>query len=93
MRSPLLSTRSRDCGGQPGHRAAWLDEECNRTTLDFYKDTLKTLDNAYLRPRYSGYLTLQDNAGPIIRDYVRSGGDASTTLKKLNALYISSRER
>ncbi len=89
----IQSTLYCDCGGQPGHRAAWLDEECNRTTLDFYKDTLKTLDNAYLRPRYSGYLTFQDNAGPIIRDYVRSGGDASTTLKKLNALYISSRER
>ena len=89
----IQSTLYCDCGGQPGHRAAWLDEECNRTTLDFYKDTLKTLDNAYLRPRYSGYLTFQDNAGPIIRDYVRSGGDASATLKKLNALYISSRER
>ena len=82
-----------DCGGQPGHRAAWLDEECNRTTLNFYRDTLETLDQAYLRPRYSGYLTFQDNAGLIIRDYVQSGGDVATTLKKLNELYISSREQ
>lgn len=82
-----------DCGGQPGHRAAWLDEECNRTTLNFYKDTLESLDHAYLRPRYSGYLTFQDNAGVIIRDYVQSGGDAATTLKKLNELYVSSREQ
>ena len=89
----IQSTLYCDCGGQPGHRAAWLDEECNRTTLNFYKDTLKTLDNAYLRPRYSGYLTFQDNAGPIIRDYVRSGGNVSATLKALNELYISSREQ
>ena len=89
----IQSTLYCDCGGQPGHRASWLDEECNRTTLNFYKDTLKTLDNAYLRPRYSGYLTFQDNAGPIIRDYVRSGGNVSATLKALNELYISSREQ
>ena len=46
-----------------------------------------------LRPRYSGYLTFQDNAGVIIRDYVRSGGDVAATLKKLNELYVSSREQ
>lgn len=81
-----------DNGGQPGHRTAWLDEECNRTTLGFFKDTLDTLDASYVRPRYSGYLTFQDNAGPFIRDFVRDGGDAAAVLERLDDLYATSRE-
>ena len=33
-----------DNSGQPGHRTAWLNERINREYLDFYKDTLETLD-------------------------------------------------
>lgn len=80
-----------DNGGQPGHRTAWLDEECNRTTLDFFRDTLDSLDASYMRPRYSGYLTFQDNAGPIIQRFVRGEGDARRVLDELDALYLRSR--
>lgn len=76
-----------DCGGQPGHRAAWYDEECNRQSLDFFRNTLDTLDASYLRPRYNGYLKFQDGAGPIVRDYVHDGGNALETLSSLNKLY------
>ena len=81
-----------DNGGQPGHRAAWLDEECNRTTLGFFRDTLDTLDASYMRPRYSGYLTFQDNAGPIIQEYLRGGTDVDDVLRRLDDLYVVSRE-
>lgn len=80
-----------DCGGQPGHRAAWTDEECNRTTLGFFKDTLKTLDAAYLRPRYSGYLHFQDNAGPVLHEFVQGKKTAEQTLDELDAIYSASR--
>ena len=82
-----------DCGGQPGHRAAWLDEECNRTTLGFFADTLDSLDAAYLRPRYSGYLYFQDNAGPILHEFVQGGQAAKETLAKLDELYVASRAK
>lgn len=92
--SPAVqSTIYVECGGQPGHRAAWLDEECNRLSLDFFRDTLATLDASYLRPRYSGYLYFQDNAGPVVRDFVRDGGDPERTLQQLDALYAASRAR
>lgn len=81
-----------DAGGQPGHRAAWEDAECNRASLDFFRDTLPTLDASYLRPRYSGYLTFQDSAGPVIRDYLRDGGSASAVLERLNELYRASQQ-
>ena len=89
----VQSTLYTDCGGQPGHRAAWLDEECNRTTLDFFRDTLDSLDAAYLRPRYSGYLYFQDNAGPILHEFVQGGMTAEDALAKLDELYVASRAK
>ena len=82
-----------DNGGQPGHREAWLDNEVNRRSLNFFKDTLKTLDNSYLRPRYDGYLYFQDNAGEIVRDFIKDGGNVKATLDKINSLYKKSRSK
>ncbi len=50
-------------GGQPAHRAAWLDNTLNLVTHDFFRRTLGSLDRAYLRPRYPGYIELQAQAG------------------------------
>lgn len=78
-------------GGQPGHRAAWLDPELNAISNNYFVDTLPTLDDAWLRPRYSGYIPFQDHGGDVVRDYLRDGGDASAVLAKLTALYRESR--
>lgn len=59
--------------------------------MDFFKDTLYTLDHSYLRPRYSGYLDFQDNAGDFVRDYVMNGGDPKKTICKMNELYLRSK--
>jgi multiple sugar transport system substrate-binding protein len=89
----IQSTLYYDGGGQPAHRKAWTDSYTNGNCLDFFKDTLKTLDNAYLRPRYSGYLYFQDRAGDIVREYVMNGGNADTAVEKLNVLYLNSKGR
>jgi multiple sugar transport system substrate-binding protein len=80
-------------GGQPGHRAAWLDPANDRLCNAFFGDTLQTLDEAYLRPRYAGYIPFQDHAGDVVRDFLRDGGSASAsaTLDAVNALYRKSR--
>ncbi len=79
-------------GGQPGHRSAWLDDEVNRLNHDFFKATLPSLDRAYLRPRYSGYLHFQDNAGDLVRDYMMHGGSPDKVLEGMNKLYVESKE-
>ncbi|KRE45735.1 ABC transporter substrate-binding protein [Paenibacillus sp. Soil724D2] len=79
-----------ESGGQPGHRAAWLDEEINRQTQNYYKDTLPALDRAYMRPRYSGYFHFQDHAGGVVRDYIRYGGNPKEVLAKMDSLYRES---
>jgi multiple sugar transport system substrate-binding protein len=78
-------------GGQPGHRAAWLDPEVNAGAGDFYRDTLLTLDEAYLRPRFDGYIPFQDRAGEMVRAYLRDGGNPRGTLDDMNRHYRESR--
>lgn len=88
--SAIQKTLYYESGGQPGHRAAWLDEEVNRQTSHYYSHTLPALDRAYMRPRYSGYFHFQDHAGDIVRDYIRNGGNTKLILEKLDVLYRES---
>jgi multiple sugar transport system substrate-binding protein len=63
----------------------------NAGSGDFYRDTLPTLDEAYLRPRYNGYIPFQDQAGEMVRAYLRDGGDPRPTLDDMNHHYRESR--
>jgi multiple sugar transport system substrate-binding protein len=58
-------------GGQPSHRAAWLDKETNRITNNFFENTLPTLDAAWVRPRWPGFIAFQDTASTIVHSYLR----------------------
>lgn len=76
-----------ESGGQPGHRDAWLDEEANRRTGQYFRSTLPALDRAYLRPRNDGCLHFQDQAGEPVQRFLQHGGDAAQVLDELNRLY------
>jgi multiple sugar transport system substrate-binding protein len=80
-------------GGQPGHRAAWLDPAANQLCGGFFADTLPTLDQAYLRPRYAGYIPFQDHAGPVVHRFLRDGGDPRAAVEELDELYRGSLTR
>lgn len=75
------------CGGQPGHRKAWLSEEVNGQCNNFFKDTLQTVDEAYLRPQYYGYMHFQDEASPIIHEAVSGKTSIGSAVEKMNAIY------
>lgn len=79
-------------GGQPGHRAAWSDPEANRLSRGFFADTLPTLDEAWLRPRYSGYIPFQDRAGEIVHRYLKEGGDTRAAVAAIDHAYRESLE-
>lgn len=79
-----------DSGGQPGHRSAWLDERVNAACNRFFLDTLDTLDNAFLRPRYNGWIAVQDSACVILHAFLRDGGNPDDVLDKLDDLYRKS---
>jgi multiple sugar transport system substrate-binding protein len=80
-----------DSGGQPGHAAAWEDEACNALTDNFFRNTRATLDSAWLRPRYDGYMALQDRAGDILHACLRGEASEAATLDALDAAYRESR--
>jgi multiple sugar transport system substrate-binding protein len=78
-------------GGQPGHRSAWLDAEANRLTHGYFTATLPTLDQSYLRPRYSGYLHFQDAAALLVHRFLVEGGDPAQVIAHMGQIYRESR--
>jgi multiple sugar transport system substrate-binding protein len=78
-------------GGQPGHAAAWEDATCNALTGNFFRNTRQTLNTAWLRPRYDGYMAFQDRAGDILHACLRGEATEAATLLALDAAYRESR--
>ncbi len=74
-------------GGQPGHRAAWLDEAVNATSHDFFRNTLQTLDESLLRPQFPGYMAFQDEATPVAHAAVAGRLDPNSAAAEINRLY------
>jgi multiple sugar transport system substrate-binding protein len=72
-------------GGQPGHRAAWLDPALNVATNNFFSSTLATLDGAWVRPRFPGFIAFQDAASNLVHAYLVHGGPESEVLDKMNS--------
>lgn len=80
-----------ESGGQPGHLAAWKNEEVNRQSQQYFNNTLPALERAFLRPRYHGSMFFQDHAGDVVRDYLMNGGDEAEVLSAMNELYLQSK--
>lgn len=77
-----------ESGGQPGHRAAWEDRGVNERSSGFFEDTLRTMDLAYLRPRYAGFPGFQKGAGERIHRFLREGGvGRRETAREVNRLH------
>ena len=72
-----------DSGGQPGHRSAWENVRINTAANGFFASTLKTLDEAYLRPRYDGYMRFQDDAGSVVHKFLQQGGDCEEVMTRM----------
>ena len=66
-------------GGQPGRRAARHDPQADEDSNGFFLDTLRTLDEAYLRPRYDGYRPFQETAG-VVHRHLRDAGEPRAVL-------------
>lgn len=77
-------------GGQPGHAAAWDDEEANAATLDFYRATRRTLEGAWLRPRHNGYMPFQEQASHIVDDAVSGDISVELAIDRLNDGFLKS---
>jgi multiple sugar transport system substrate-binding protein len=77
-------------GGQPGHAAGWEDAGANAATLDFYRNTRRTLEGGWLRPRHDGYMPFQEAASQRINQAVTGREPAAQAIADLNALFLKS---
>ena len=81
------------CGGQPARRSAWRDTLLNQITDGFFSRTVASIEKAYVRPRYRGYIGLQERAGVPIIEYCKHRGNAQRVLEQMDTLYRASLER
>jgi multiple sugar transport system substrate-binding protein len=77
--------------GQPSARAAWRDAEVNGRWGNFYRDTLATVEAAWVRPRYKNFVTFQAEASASIRSALDTGTSATLLLAELQHHYAASR--
>jgi multiple sugar transport system substrate-binding protein len=80
------------CGGQPARRSAWRDAQLNRVAEGFFTDTADSVERAWVRPRYRGYVALQVSCGELLAAHCRRGGNTRRTLEQMNSLYRGNRK-
>lgn len=73
--------------GQPARRSAWCDPAVNKRSGGFYSDTLHTLEQATLRPRYKGAIAFQSAAAERLRQGLLCEHRADAVLADLQELH------
>lgn len=72
--------------GQPARRSAWTDPGINSSSLDFYRGTLATIEQSWVRPRHVGFPRLQNVLSAHVRAVARrdaTAAEAAETIIRL----------
>jgi multiple sugar transport system substrate-binding protein len=78
-------------GGQPASLAAWTDPSVNAAADGFFSGTLQTLQTAYLRPRFDGFVRFFEAAGIEINRCLRGEVKDAALIRWLNDRYATRR--
>ena len=78
-------------GGQPASLGAWLDKSVNAASGDFFSDTLLSLQTAYVRPRFDGFVSFFEAAGVQVNRCLRGEIQNSALIVWLNERYAAHR--
>ncbi|RDY61134.1 extracellular solute-binding protein [Flagellimonas nanhaiensis] len=76
-------------GGQPGNLAAWEHEGNNEMCNNFFSNTLKTMQNAYVRPQHQGWNRFQEQGADLLHNGLLKNTASAQIVKELNQLYQS----
>lgn len=79
-----------EAGGQPGHARAWADDKVNAAAHGFYRDTRRTMEGAWVRPRHDGYMAFQQAASERLTAGLLAGAAPQTLLDDLDRLFAGS---
>lgn len=80
-------------GGQPGLRTAWTDASVNAASGNFFADTLETIDKAYLRPRFDGFIPAYEHMALLVHRWLKHGGDVAALITEANDTYARASEK
>ncbi|MEO9146435.1 MAG: extracellular solute-binding protein [Ginsengibacter sp.] len=78
-------------GGQPARKEAWLSENLIPFTGGFFPDSYLSHENALVRPRYNGYVSLQEKAGVPLQNFIKGNISANKTWETIEECYHVSR--
>lgn len=79
-----------ESGGQPGRRSAWEDEGANARAAGYFRATLPVIERAWLRPRFAGFVDLQNRAAEPISGFLKGASSAGATLDELDRCLLTS---
>ena len=79
-------------GGQPANKKGWTDELLNNISNNFYRNTITTLENAFVRPRYSGFHHFQTVAGRLLQSFLGRQLSVEDTFRNINLSLINSKK-
>lgn len=74
-------------GGQPGNRKAWIDRGINEMSNHYFEATLPTLEQAFLRPRFAGFVEFQTRASFLISNFLLGKYSSAATLDLLDECF------
>ncbi len=84
--------RMAEAGGQPAHRSVWSPTAKKTINGTFFDECRTMQENAVLRPRWPGYIKLQNFAGQLLQKDCRDqAGDGTQTIKDIEDYFRSAR--
>ncbi|UQX89749.1 hypothetical protein M6D93_07045 [Jatrophihabitans telluris] len=74
-------------GGQPASAAVWNSPGVGGASGGYYSHTLRSLTSAWIRPRYDGWIDVQDEGSAIVRDCIVGARDPRAAVAQINRLH------
>ena len=83
----IQATTYGSAGGQPGNLVAWKNGSLNDLTLNFYRNTLRTLERAWVRPRVLGWPDVQYQSSLVIHKALTSRQVNASVVSEIASMY------
>jgi multiple sugar transport system substrate-binding protein len=80
-----------EVGGQSSARQAWEHPGADAAGGGFYRATLATVEQAWVRPRFAGYPEFQTVASAVLREGLLAGEPHAGLVRRVNELFAEAR--
>ena len=84
--------RYAELGGQSADRRAWLDPAADASAGGFYSATRRTIESAWVRPRFAGYVEFQAGASAVLREGLLRREPPRALAGQVNEMFVRWRE-